>query len=99
MFEAALGTAFALFIVLTRFNLRRICGYKTLVDVVATIAFVWMFNGTYAGVMTGVISGALVSLILNLISSLYGYERASLARAKGKVLPQLIWTRTSGRLT
>jgi len=99
MIEAGLISAIALFLVLARFNLRRICGYRTFIDVAATALFVYMFIGTYAGMMTGILAGACVSLMLNIMTKLYGYERARLIRMKGHVLPTLVWTATPGRLS
>ncbi len=99
MIEAGLISAVALFLVLARFNLRRICGYRTFVDVCATAAFVFVFIGTYAGMMTGILAGACVSLMLNIMTKLYGYERAHLVRMKGHLLPTLVWTATPGRLS
>jgi len=99
MIEAGLISAVALFLVLARFNLRRICGYRTLVDIGATTVFVLMFLGTYAGMMTGLVAGALVSLMLNIITKLYGYERAHLVRMQGHLLPTFVWTSTPGRLS
>ena len=99
MIEAGLISAIGLFFILCRFNLRRICGYATLVDVVATAAFVLMFMGTYAGMMTGIFAGVLVSLTLNVIRTLYGYDRAKLIRGTGNLMPSLVWIHTPGRLS
>ncbi len=98
MFEAGIISALGLFLVLARFNLRRICGYRTPVDVLATSAFVYMFIGTYAGMMTGLFAGVLVSVMLNIMAKLYGYERARIIRKQGALMPSLIWVRTHGRL-
>lgn len=99
MIEAGLISALGLFIVLFRFNIRRICGYATLVDIVATAAFVFMFIGTYAGMMTGLFAGVLVSLTLNALRKLYGYDRARLIRRSGSLLPSVVWVHTPGRLS
>ena len=99
MIEAGLISAVALFLVLARFNLKRICGYRTFIDVAATSIFVWMFIGTYAGMMTGILAGACVSLMLNIMTKLYGYERAHLVRERGHLLPTLVWQATPGRLS
>lgn len=98
MIEAGLISAIGLFFVLCRFNLRRICGYATLVDVVATAAFVFMFAGTYAGMMTGIFAGVCVSLALNVVRTLYGYDRAHLIRGSGNLMPTMVWIHTEGRL-
>jgi hypothetical protein len=99
MIEAGLVSAIGLIIVLCRFNFRRICGYATIVDVLATSAFVWMFIGTYAGMMTGLFAGVLVSLTLNAARKLYGYDRAHLRRMAGNLMPSLVWIHTPGRLS
>lgn len=98
MIEAGVISALALFLVLARFNLRRICGYRTPVDVIATSLFVWMFIGTYAGMMTGILAGTCVSLMLNIMAKLYGYERARFIRKQGNLVPSIVWIRTHGRL-
>lgn len=98
MIEAGFIAALGLLIVLARFNLRRILGYKTLVDVVATTFFCWIFIGTYAGMMTGLFAGVIVSLTLNALDALFGHERARLRRQRGRLLPSLSWHRTPGRL-
>ena len=98
MFEAGIISAIALFLVLARFNLKRICGYRTFVDVLATSGFVYVFIGTYAGMMTGILAGACISLLLNIMRKLYGYERAHLVRARGCLIPTLVWQFTPGRL-
>lgn len=99
MIEAGLISAIGLFFVLCRFNLKRICGYATLVDVIATGGFCWIFIGTYAGMMTGIFAGVLVSLTLNIIRVLYGYERVYLARRSGRLMPSIVWKYTPGRLS
>ena len=99
MIEAGLISALGLIIVMCRFNLRRICGYATLVDILATCAFVWMFIGTYAGMMTGIFAGVIVSLTLNMFRTVYGYDRARLVRRSGDLMPSLRWVHTRGRLS
>ena len=99
MFEAGIISAIALFLVLARFNLKRICGYRTFVDVLATSGFVYVFIGTYAGMMTGILAGACVSLMLNIMCKLYGYERAHLVRAAGRLIPNVVGIATPGKLS
>lgn len=98
MIEAGLVSAFALFLLLARFNLRRICGYRTIVDIAATAIFVFMFMGTYAGMMTGILAGAAVSITLNILTKMYGYERAHFVRRQGELMPTLVWISMPGRL-
>lgn len=99
MIEAGLISAIGLFFILCRFNLRRICGYATLVDVLATTGFCWIFIGTYAGMMTGIFAGVLVSLALNVMRKVYGYDRARLIRRSGDLMPSLVWVHTRGKLS
>lgn len=99
MIEAGLISAIGLFFILCRFNMRRICGYATIVDVVATAGFCWIFIGTYAGMMTGIFAGVLISLTLNVIRTLYGYDRARLIRRSGDLMPSVVWQHTRGKLS
>jgi hypothetical protein len=99
MIEAGLISAIGLFFILCRFNMRRICGYATLVDIICTIGFCVIFLGTYAGMMTGIFAGVCVSVVLNLMRALWGYEKARLIRRSGALLPSLVWVRTPGRLS
>lgn len=78
---------------LSYFGLRRIFGYAAVVDILVTAGFVWAFAGSYAGMMTGVIAGLLVSMVLKAGRALFGYERAVVARRRGRILPSLIWRR------
>lgn len=99
MIEAGLISAIGLFFVLFRFNIRRIAGYATVVDIVATAGFMWIFAGTYAGMMTGIFAGVLVSFALNVIRKTYGYEKARLIRRSGALVPSLVWVPIAGRFS
>lgn len=97
MIEAGLISALGAFFILMRFNIRRVAGYATLIDIAVTTLFVFMFIGTYAGMMTGIFAGVIVSLMLNLIRMAVGYERGHLRRKHGHILPSLVWVRVPGR--
>lgn len=99
MFEAAIITVVGVFLIMCRFNLRRILGYRTVVDIVGTVFFVFMFQGTYAGMMTGLFAGVLLSLTLNVMKGMIGCERARLVRQTGNIFPSIVWERDYGRLS
>ena len=99
MIEAGLISALGAFFILVRFNIRRVAGYATLVDIALTALFVFMFIGTYAGMMTGIFAGVLVSFLLNAIRISVGYERAKLIRRTGNILPSVVWVRVPGRFS
>jgi hypothetical protein len=96
MIESGLIASIGLLLILIRFNIRRICGYATIVDIVATLSFMWMFAGTYAGMMTGLVAGVVVSLTLNTIRKFWGFERATFVRTQGSLLPVVVWIHTPG---
>ncbi len=98
MVEAGLISALGAFFILVRFNIRRVAGYATIVDVALTTLFCVLFIGTYAGMMTGIFAGVVVSLMLNVVRAAFGYERATLKRRAGHILPSVIWVRHPGRL-
>lgn len=76
-------------------GIRRVFGYNAIVDFVVTAGFIWMFAGSYAGMMTGVIAGLMVSITLKIGRAMFGYEKATFARRKGRIIPSFIWRRYS----
>lgn len=99
MIEAGLISALGAFFILLRFNIRRVAGYATVIDIAVTTLFCMLFLGTYAGMMTGIFAGVVVSALLNAIRFAVGYERATLRRRKGRIIPSFVWTRTPGRFS
>ena len=99
MIEAGLISALGAFFILLRFNIRRVAGYATLIDIAVTALFVFMFIGTYAGMMTGIFAGVIVSAMLNAIRFAVGYERASFRRMKGHIFPSVVWVRVPGKFS
>jgi hypothetical protein len=91
MFEAALGTALAFIFLFSYFGFRRVAGYAALVDIAVFALCVWLFSGTYAGMMTGMIAGLFISLFLKSVRKSVGYEKVSLKRKKGDLLPRMVW--------
>ena len=73
---------------------RRVFAYAFVVDVVVTGGFIIMFAGSYAGMMTGVIAGLLFSVTMRTGRHLFGVEKPVLARARGCILPTVIWKRS-----
>ena len=79
---------------LSYLGFRRVFAYGFVVDVVVTGGFIVAFAGSYAGMMTGVIAGLLVSMFIRTSRKLVGVERPALRRAKGNIMPSLIWIRS-----
>jgi hypothetical protein len=99
MIEAGLISALGAFFILLRFNIRRVAGYATFIDIAVTALFCVLFLGTYAGMMTGIFAGVIVSLMLNAIRFAVGYERGHLRRKRGHILPSMVWVRVPGRFS
>jgi len=73
---------------------RRVFAHAFVLDIVVTGGFIIAFAGSYAGMMTGVIAGLMVSMFFRIGRKLVGTERPRLARAKGRIIPSLIWVRS-----
>lgn len=83
MIELAMAgviSASAALLVCCKLGMRRVLGYDVLADVSVTVAFVWMFAGTYSGMMAGILGGALFSLALYTLKPLLGCEKLRLQR-------------------
>ena len=91
MFEAALLTGVGVCILLSRMNLRRVCGYTLFWDVATMGILTWMFIGTYAGMVTGMAAGVIVSAFLTIVKKKVGAERLGLQRHKDDALPRVRW--------
>lgn len=78
---------------LSYFNFRRIFGYAAFVDIAVTGGFMFMFAGSFGGMMTGLIAGLMVSIVLKFGGRIFGYERATIVRLKGNLLPSIVWVR------
>ena len=96
MIEAGLVTAIGFMFLMFRLNIRRVAGYALIVDLLLTFGFMWLFQGTYAGMMTGLFAGCVISIALTLVKRTIGYERAAFIRVKGELFPRLIWKSYKG---
>lgn len=96
MFEAALGTALAVLLMLSYFNWKRVAGLGLVIDFLLTFGLAWLFAGTYAGVMTGIIAGLIISIVLKASRRVFGYERPVVRRRRGALLPCVIWIQVPG---
>jgi len=79
---------------LSYIGFRKVFHFAFLVDVVCTGTFVFAFAGSYAGMMTGVIAGLMVSMFIKTGRAVAGSLKPSLVRAKGNVLPTLVWVKS-----
>lgn len=71
----SLASAFALFILLVKLNIRRVLGYDVLVDIACTAILLWSFKGTVTGMAAAMIGAVTISLLLFAIKLLIGFER------------------------
>ena len=93
MVEAGIVTAIGFIWIMSRFNLRRIAGYASFVDIGLTMLFCLLFVGTYAGMMTGLLAGVIVSAFLTVVGRTAGKERLKLVRKEGEVIAKPRWRR------
>ncbi len=68
-------SACAILFLLAKFNIRRVIYYDKWVDILSTLALIFMFAGTFAGMMAGVIGGAVISIVLFVLKKTIGYEK------------------------
>lgn len=89
--EPAVLTAIGIIWILCRFNLKRIAGYATIIDIGLFALLAWIFMGTYAGMITGIIAGVFVSAFLTTIKKIVGAERIKLVRYEDEVVAKPRW--------
>jgi hypothetical protein len=94
LFQGFIAAATILWL-LSYIGLRRVFAYNWFWDVVITLSLIIMFSGSYAGMMTGLIGGILVSLFLRFGRKFLGVERLTLRRRYGRIIPSLVWVRSS----
>ena len=73
---------------------RRIFAFAFILDIIVTGGFIWMFQGSYAGMMTGVIAGLTFSAFMRIGRWFAGTERLLFIRAQGHILPSTVWVRS-----
>lgn len=71
----AVASAFALFILLVKLNIRRILGYDVAVDIACTVVLLSAMEGTATGMGAAMIAAVVISLFLFVIKLCIGYER------------------------
>lgn len=68
-------TAAAVLIVFLKIGILKILGYDILVDIAATVALAYLFQGTVSGVLSAVIAGLIISIALLVLKAFMGYEK------------------------
>ena len=68
-------SACAILFLLAKIGMKRVLNYDIIVDVVSTLALIFMFAGTFAGMMAAVIGGCLISMTLYLSKKAMGYKK------------------------
>lgn len=68
-------TVVAFIVILARFNLTKIMGYPTIVDIGGSVLFALIFAGTLTGMLVAVIAGLLLTMFTWAYRYLFGYEK------------------------
>lgn len=72
---AGIISACAILFLLAKLGIKRVLNYDIWVDLLSTLALVFMFAGTFAGMMAGVIGGCIISVVLFILKKTIGYEK------------------------
>ena len=91
MLEAGLLTAVGVIWILCRFDLRKIAGIATLIDIGMFILLPVLFIGTFAGMVTGMLAGVIISLFLTVIRRSVTIVHPRFIRFEGEIIPRLRW--------
>lgn len=68
-------TVVAFIVILARFNLTKVMGYPTLVDIGGSVLFALIFAGTLTGMLVAVIAGLLLTMFTWAYRWVFGYKR------------------------
>ena len=68
-------SACAILFLLAKIGMKRVLNYDIIVDVVSTLALIFMFAGTFAGMMAAILGGAIISIVLFILKKTIGYEK------------------------
>lgn len=91
MIEAGFLTAVGVIWILCRFDLRKVAGMATFIDIAAFVLLPVLFIGTFAGMVTGMLAGVLISLFLTIIRRSVTAVTPRVVRFEGDILPRLVW--------
>lgn len=74
LFIAGFIAAHTILLLCFKMGIRRVLGYDAVVDILATVLLLWMFQGTYSGMVAGAAGGLIISIELALLKKYLGYE-------------------------
>ena len=95
MIEAGFITAIGIIWILCRFDLKKVAGMATFIDIGVFIILPVLFIGTYAGMMTGMLTGVIISLFLTILRKTTNPISLRLIRLHGERFPRFRWVNTS----
>lgn len=84
--------AFFILLLKMRRNLfAKLLGFDIYLDIGATVAMMYMFSGTYAGMMAALVGGLAFSILLIIAKYLMGYKKLVWVNDSDHVVPTLRW--------
>jgi hypothetical protein len=72
-------------------TVRKLLGFDIPLDIMATLLFIWMFAGTYAGMMAAIIAGLGFSITLAIMKYFMGCKKLTVIHTKDHFLPCIRW--------
>jgi nicotinamide riboside transporter PnuC len=75
MFITGLIASLAILFLLFKLPIRKLLWQDALIDVLATIALMVMFAGTFSGMMAAVVGGCIISITLFAAKRVIGYDK------------------------
>ena len=72
---AGVLSAVSVFIVLMTLGIRKAAGYHIWIDVIFSVAFVFVFAGTFSGMITAFTGGLTLTVLLLIVRWTMGYAR------------------------
>lgn len=94
----AIMAVIGIIIMMARLNMRRFLGYPNTVDIVCTIIFVILFEGSFGGMVVAGFASLFMSIMLWVLRSSMGCERLSITwkpvltfRGLTLCLPKVFW--------
>lgn len=86
MIFAGLITVAAFMFLLMKFDLRKVLWLDVPLDIIGSIALIFMFAGTFTGMFSAIVAGAVFSVLLYILKHTIGYKRLRM-----KLHPVRIW--------
>lgn len=75
MIFAGLITVAAFMFLLMKLDIYKVLWFDIFLDILGSIALIFMFAGTFTGMFSAIVAGALFSVILYILKHTIGYKR------------------------